>query len=103
MKLSSSMIILGAALGRTVLAAPRPQYVGQPPNVDQECDQQEAWTDMSYEDVEEEQYDGDAELVTGASCTSLKSAGCSITKTYTWLKYVLFLQISTLPLMNRER
>lgn len=82
MKLAfSSVVILAACLGHITLALP--QALPSPEMVCAEGLKQAA---LEYSDIVEDKYDGAAELVTGASCTTTANERCSIAKQYTWTK-----------------
>lgn len=74
------MTLIGAFLAQSALAAPAPQNLGPG------CANGEANAELTYQNLVEEEYEGDAELVTGAKCKGTSGETCTISKTYIWSK-----------------
>lgn len=79
---SSLLALLGAFFSFEVSGAPRPQSDLSGTQYNGCLTPRKA----EFRNIVEEKYDGDKELVTGISCDSFASEGCTISKTYTWSK-----------------
>lgn len=79
-------LLAAATLKRGTLAAPLPQSDMSMPQI-YACPEGER--EAEYRNVQEERYDGEPELVTGASCRTLKDGSCTLGKLFSWAKYVL--------------